>query len=146
MTRHTSATSIKQSQLLRWGGQMYYPQRQLRIGRREIPSLGSAPASESSSGDDQQAGEFGREFMQMYYPHPRVGWLSPACSGVSLVRSARCFVKRLREKSIRPRWSVSNHCLQRASAPRNTLPKTKSLPARAGLLQRPRKVAILPLR
>ena len=59
MTRNTSATSIKHDHLLRWGGQMYYPEKACNdnyVRRRETPSLGGASAPESSSRDDRQEG------------------------------------------------------------------------------------------
>ena len=87
MTRNTSATSIKHDHLLRWGGQMYYPEKACNdnyVRRRETPSLGGASAPESSSRDDTM-GELPGNYESRL--------VISACSGVSLVPSAwfRCF-------------------------------------------------------
>ena len=86
MTRNTSATSIKHDHLLRWGGQMYYPEKACNdnyVRRREghTPSLGGASAPESSSRDDRQE----RSMLPSHYESKLV---TSACSGVSLVPSA----------------------------------------------------------
>ena len=133
MTRNTSATSIKHDHLLRWGGQMYYPEKACNdnyVRRRETPSLGGASAPESSSRDDRHTmGELPGNYESRL--------VISACSGVSLVPSAwfRYSTLERAKAIIHSRWRASNRSLQRESAPRNTLSRTQSLPDGRALTQ-----------
>ena len=92
MTRNTSATSIKHDHLLRWGGQMYYPEKACNdnyVRRRETPSL--SVVRQHSRVRHEMTDTMG-ELPGNYESRLVIS----ACSGVSLVPSAwfRCFLWR----------------------------------------------------